>query len=242
MIKSDLSLPVFSENDMADAFQVLASSKKGLPGIGRFWRVFREVASCHGRPDFVCLKRNSSSEHFPFSSKLGLVGASVMASLNGSAGQTLSTIQQKTGYAISSIKTALSQLVIDGFVKKIKNDKFRVVSPMFFGKLETIAFELKLKNVKRALFQAQQYRCFADKVFIVVPPQLVGKFEKHKEVMSLWKIGLASYDPLNNKFCVVIKSQNKKPKTKHQAIYTIMNAISSTTPNDSMAINPTIMV
>ncbi len=235
MIKSDLSLSIFSEKDMADAFQVLASSKKGLPGIGGFWRVFREVASCHGRPDFVCLRRNSSSDYFPSSSKLGLVGASVMASLNGSTGQTLEMIQQKTGYAISSIKTALSQLVIDGFVRKTKNDKFRIVSPTFFGKLETIAFELKLKNVKRALFQAQQYRCFADKVYIVVPPQLVSKFEKHKEVMSLWKIGLASYDPLNNKFCVVIKSQSKKPKTKHQVIYTVMNAISNASPIDDTA-------
>lgn len=227
MMKSKEIAATYTENEMGDAFQVRASSKKGLPGIGCFWRVFREVDSWRGRPDFVCLQKEGNEE-FPIRTNgLGLVGATILASLNRSTGQTFEAIQQKTGYAESSVKQALTRLLAGGFIKKDRNEKFKVVPGQGLDDLETVAFELKLKNAKRALYQAQQYRCFADRVYVVVPPQLVGSFDKYQETMSLWGIGLASFDPIKKRFRVEIQSAGKKPKTKHQAFYTIMNAISS---------------
>lgn len=226
MKTKNLSAP-YTENEMGDAFQIRASSKNGLPGIGRFWRVFREVDSWRGRPDFVCLQRTGNEELPNHTEGLGLVGATILGALNRSTGRTLDDIQQKTGYATSSVKQSLHRLVASGLVIKDRNEKFKLVPGRGLDDLATVAFELKLKNARRALYQAQQYRCFTDQVYVVVPPQLIGSFDKYQEAMSLWGIGLASFDPIKKRFRVEVPSAGKRPKTKHQAIYTLMNAISS---------------
>lgn len=225
-MKTKLPIATYTEDEMGDAFHVRASSKNGLPGIGRFWRVFREVDSWRGRPDFVCLQKSGNEELAIHTTGLGLVGATILAALNRSTGRAFEDIQLKTGYAASSIRQVLVRLVAAGLIKKSRNEKFKLVPGRGLDDLETVAFELKLKNAKRALYQAQQYRCFADRVYVVVPPQMVGSFDKYQVAMTLWGIGLASFDPLKKRFRVEVPSAGKRPKTKHQAIYTIMNAIS----------------
>jgi hypothetical protein len=227
MMKTKTVVTTYTENEMGDAFEVRASSKKGLPGIGRFWRVFREVDSWRGRPDFVCLQKEGNEELPKSTEGLGLVGATILAALNRSTGQPLELIHQKTGYAESSVKQALVRLLVGGFIKKDRNDKYKLVPGRGLDDLETIAFELKLKNAKRALYQAQQYKCFADRVYVVVPPQLVDSFGKYQETMTIWGFGLASFVPIRKRFRVEVQSKGKRPETKHQAFYTIMNAISS---------------
>lgn len=221
-----LNIP-YTEDEMGDAFHIRASSKNGLPGIGRFWRIFREVDSWRGRPDFVCLQRDGNEELPKNTEGLGLVGATILAALNRSTGRTIEDLQLKTGYAASSVKQTVLRLLVSGLIKKDRNERFKLVPGRGLDDLATVAFELKLKNAKRALYQAQQYRCFADRVYVVVPPQLIATFDKYQEAMSLWGIGLASFDPVKKRFRVEVQSAGKRPKTKHQAIYTIINAISS---------------
>ena len=47
--------PAYSEAQMADRFLRLLRSRKGIPGLGRFTSVFREVDCIRGRADFLAV-------------------------------------------------------------------------------------------------------------------------------------------------------------------------------------------
>src|SRR4051812_20360619 len=49
----------FTEEDMADAFEEVLTSRRGIPGIGRLSRAFREIDCHRGRPDFIGVVRGT---------------------------------------------------------------------------------------------------------------------------------------------------------------------------------------
>ena len=60
--KSTSSSPFgYSEEEMAQAFQQLLISENGLPGVGCFCAIYREISCRQGRPDFIALRFKSSS-------------------------------------------------------------------------------------------------------------------------------------------------------------------------------------
>jgi len=75
----------YTEEDMADAFQQFMEAERGLPGIGRFSRVFREIDCQQGRPDFIALSR---------SQKKFLKGKSISVKLAGSLVLSLLHVQE----------------------------------------------------------------------------------------------------------------------------------------------------
>lgn len=57
-----------------------------------------------------------------------------------------------------------------------------------------VAYELKLKNWKRALIQAFKYKSFANQAVVVIDNHYVGRAIKNIDEFKRVKVGLASFD------------------------------------------------
>jgi len=197
---------LYSEEEMALAFQKKLLSKKGLPGIGPFWRVFKEVLSLSGRPDFLGIQKKNRKK-VQFSNLNGsIVASSIMALLKPNTSKSLKTI-------------------VNNHIVQAGPDMFKGTEVSLIAEMETFVFELKLNNTKRAIFQAQQYKSFAHHVFIIAPPSRIPNYRKFKKVLDLWGIGLASFDPDTLSFKIENPSVPKEPASKQQLLYTVYNAM-----------------
>ena len=78
----------YSEEEMAQAFERLLLSENGLPGVGVFNKIYREI-SCHqGRPDFIALRYSSTSDQYNEVNIPGLVGPTILTILKPMAPRT----------------------------------------------------------------------------------------------------------------------------------------------------------
>jgi hypothetical protein len=57
-----------------------------------------------------------------------------------------------------------------------------------------LAFEMKLRDWRKALGQAYRYRYFADSAFVVLPPEAAATAKEHLEVFRKLGVGLWSFD------------------------------------------------
>ncbi|MDD4575309.1 MAG: hypothetical protein PHI36_02665 [Bacteroidales bacterium] len=73
-----------------------------------------------------------------------------------------------------------------------------------------IAFELKLKNWKRAMRQAFRYRCFSNIVYVVLPEETAKSAKSNVSLFEQYNIGLATFNR-DKDFNVVYKPQMSMP-------------------------------
>lgn len=217
----------FNENEMADAFQGLLSSPGGLPGIGTFDEIYREIDCRQGRPDFITLRNNSSSLDLNSFEHVGLVGAYLLSLLKPAAPRTLQYLLQETEYSVSSVKKSLAFLEELGFIEQTPNGSYILGSAEELLKPEVWAFELKLSDSKRAVFQAQQCKAFAERVIIVVPPSQGENYNRFRESMTRWGIGLASFDPHSSIFILLKNPRKTKPFSREHRMYAISQMLAS---------------
>jgi hypothetical protein len=57
-----------------------------------------------------------------------------------------------------------------------------------------LAFEMKLRDWRKALGQAYRYRYFADAAYVVLPPDAAATAKQHLEVFQKLGVGLWSFD------------------------------------------------
>lgn len=79
--------------------------------------------------------------------------------------------------------------------------------------LQTIAFEMKLSNWKRALIQAYRYKAFAEKSFVVIDKNYLHLVNNNRKEFDLSEIGLISGESKND-FDVFIPAKYSEPYSK----------------------------
>jgi len=79
--------------------------------------------------------------------------------------------------------------------------------------LQTIAFEMKLSNWKRALIQAYRYKAFAEKSFVVIDKNYLHLVNNNQKEFDLSEIGLISGESKND-FNVYIPAKYSEPYSK----------------------------
>ncbi len=81
------------------------------------------------------------------------------------------------------------------------------------------AFELKLSNWKRAIFQALQYKAFANYSVIVFPIEKEKLLLNNLETFRNLNIGVLLFDIKNQKSQWLVHPKKEKPISKSQTIY-----------------------
>ena len=217
----------YKEEEMADAFQKLISSQDGLPGIGAFDGIYREIDCRQGRPDFITLRKKGSSTEMNSYEPVGLVGAYLLSLLKPAAPRTLQYLLREADYSASSVRKSLVSLEKSGYIERTSNGSYILVSAAELLNPEVWVFELKLSDSKRAVFQAQQCKAFAERAIIVVPPGQAKNYNRFRESMNRWGIGLASFDPLSGIFLLLIPPRKTRPFSREHRMYAISQMLAS---------------
>lgn len=74
------------------------------------------------------------------------------------------------------------------------------------------AFEMKLKDWKKALGQAYRYSYFADHAVVVLPPESIGPAKKNLNVFEMMGIGLWSFDATNETIETIHQPETSRPR------------------------------
>lgn len=206
---------------MADAFLKLLRSSEGLPGLGSFDDIYNEVACRQGRPDFIALRSKNAHKIKALPKTTGLVGSSILSLLKPSASRTINYLIERSEYSVGSIKRSIKQLLDSGHVEKTQKGSYILGDATGKFQVEIWAFELKLNNTKRAVFQAQQSCAFAERSIIVVPPGQAKNYERYSETIKRWGIGLAVFDPITKRFSIKKRPRKSKANSRQHKIYAI---------------------
>jgi hypothetical protein len=217
----------FSEAEMAETFQKVLSSPNGLPKIGVFDGIYREISCRQGRPDFIALRWKNGSHEDCFPSTLGFVGASIIGLLKPKAPRTLNYIERHSEFSLNSIKRSLRSLLLSGHVALSGIESYTLGEVPGKLDVEMWAFELKLDNPKRAVFQAQQSRSYAERSIIVVPPCQARNYDRFIGTMKRWGIGLATFDPISKHFVIVKKPRRSSAFSRQHKVYALSQLYAS---------------
>jgi hypothetical protein len=208
----------YSEEQMATAFERFIIAKRGLPRVGRISKIFREINCQQGRPDFIAIVGRKHRFLNGNTIILKLAGSLVLSFLHEGAGRTPAYLCEHSGLSLRTVRDALAELEKHRYIKRTLNGAFIANPSSSLHTVEVIAIELKLNRPRRAIFQAQQCRAFAQRVLIVVPPSQLGTYRKYKVAIRRWGIGIATFDVVSNEFVVRRKPRSGKPHSKqHQA-------------------------
>jgi hypothetical protein len=226
----------YSEQVMADAFGNFLRSATGAAKLTKFDTIAREINCSRGRPDYLGVKLHGSRCFDKPLRAIGEVGAFIFSMLKPTASRTFDYIRSQCGYSDCSIKRTLHNLIDLGYVRTNQDS-----SAYFFNETHTFArceiwsFELKLYNARRAVFQAQQSRIFADRSMIIVPPGRENSYTKFDVPLKRFGIGLAVFDTYTLDFQVVMSPGNTKAICRQNQIYTLFQIGAS---KDSIMISP----
>ncbi len=212
----------YSEEQMADAFEKRLASRRPLAGVGRFSQVFREVDCHRGRPDFIGIVSRMVSLPTGDGSPHNIGIACVLSLLKSRSPRSLASLTRQSRLTRDVVVRSIRSLLVRGLIEEISPDRFVLSGGAALFEMESTAFELKLKSPRRAVFQAQQYTLFAQRVWIVVPPSDMKGFEMYQPVLRRWGIGLATFNPHSHAFHMVLAAKRGLPVSREHQAYAML--------------------
>jgi hypothetical protein len=211
----------YNESEMADAFQNFMVLNKGIPGLATFNCIYKEVNSVRGRADFIAFAEDPHYFLQNYNYPLDLTCTTILSFLKQKSPRTTRYLLEKTEYSKNSIENSLKFLLANRFIKKANGDSYILYIGSRKFMLDIYAFELKLDNPKRAIFQAQQCKAYASRVIIIAPPTQIKNYYRFSENMKRWGIGLMSFDPITNSFSIVKRPRATSVYSMKQKIFNI---------------------
>ncbi len=220
----------FSEKEMAKAFMEWLDSSASWGVLPDFATVHPEVTCRQGIADFVAAEGSSSVEvsvEEPLNSYWVSDTACihVLSALRFGAPRRRHYIAEATGFSHTTTRRILSRLVTDRLVVQRDTGAY-VLSEMWRdAQLNMWAFELKLHDWRRALYQATQYRAFATRVMTVFPKERERILRKNLRAFKTMKVGIMLFDA-NTQFCeVLLKSRKTRPFSRTHYLFALRQMI-----------------
>ncbi len=133
--------------------------------------------------------------------------ALVVAFLHRKKAHTFNYLIDKTGYTEEYLLSILATLKKENIILE-ENNKFIICDNFKFPNLKFTAYELKLKQWKKAVLQAIKNKNFAYQSYVVMPDLIASKLSKNNsEIFKEYDIGLIGIN--NNSLKYYIQSPNK---------------------------------
>lgn len=178
----------------------------------------REIGVGYGIADLVlfrphisnCLKRIDFKQFKPLLNEGYFKIFNLLPNLNSKSKPLAFTeIIERTGYSHSFLKyKLLKDLKKAKYIKEINNNYYAKINGWLPIGKELIAIEAKLNDWKRGFYQANRYKAFADKTYLVVPPKISDLIE-----ISLFKkhgVGLIIFDADTGKKQIELQAKSKQ--------------------------------
>lgn len=208
----------YSELEMSITFEN-AIKKHSIKGLPSFELLFKEVSCQQGIPDFVGLSSARFIQAHDFSNLSSTESSSIILSLlKHKAGRRKSYIKKKTNISDATLNRVLRELQSNNFIIE-KNDLY-YLSVEDVPTNDTIwAFELKLSNWKRALFQALQYKAFANYSVVVFPFEKEKVLRQNLSTFTEFNVGILLFDSKSQKAKWLRRPQKEKSISKWQTLF-----------------------
>ena len=214
-----------TELKMSNAFDT-ALRTSAIKGIPTFEILYKEVICQQGIADFVGLTSDSFVKKYRFVDFTSNESCSlVLSCLKYKAGRSKNYLKKQTDLTDGTLNRVIRELVINKYVVEMDNLYYLAI-PNMGAKENTWAFELKLSNWKRAIFQALQYKAFANYSVVVFPFEkekiLKGNMESFQEL----NIGVLLFSTENHNAKWLCHPKKEKPISKWQTLF-LLGKISS---------------
>ncbi len=233
---------MYSEEELGNVFQkyIKKSRKTDLP---KYDLLFKEVQSIQGIPDYVGLYFNTPS-------KIELIRKVLKSDVNSisniskllpyikkNAPHNIEYLSKKTNIPSHIVNSVLTNLKEENIVQETEKLKYILSIDFDISDLEIWSFELKLKNWKRAVFQALRYKTFSDYVYIVMPVKMKEILIKNEEKFRDFNIGVIIYDEKLNEFNRIIRAKKNVNKSKSHTYYVLLQILNKIKNGDRLKIN-----
>jgi len=100
-------------------------------------------------------------------------------------------------------------------VEELTAGRFVVGRNYTLPDIEICAFEFKLENWKRALYQATRYRSFSHRVFVVMPAATAVRAQEAASLFAALNVGLISHDA-DGESRRILPSRKRRPAAHHR--------------------------
>jgi DNA-binding transcriptional ArsR family regulator len=212
------------ERELSKSFEQSVRPSLWTHRRGGTWTLVRESMCSEGRADLVWgrFDKSRSIRELRRHSDLlkNLTSSRILAALDREAELSEEELLERIGVSRPVLQKWLRALAKAGLIEKDAMDSYSLISDQRMPKVEICSFELKLKNWKRALYQATRYRSFSHRVFVVMPPGSAGVAYRHKHFFERANVGLVSHDT-SGQSRVLVRPKTRQPHATHRAIMAI---------------------
>lgn len=218
-----MTVKQLTESAMARHFEEFLRSKRPANALPHFNLILKEVICKQGIPDFIATTGTKPRKeylkiiHNVFHASTES-SAKVLAVLKYAAPRTEDYVMRTSGLSRRTVKRIIRKLVNKGIAVKKYNTY--LLSPKWkLGPMEFWAFELKLNDWKRALFQALQYKAFADRVIIVFPSNKEKILRHNIEKFKKLKVGVMIFDLESKMFEILLQPMKSGPLSRDHRFF-----------------------
>lgn len=220
----------YSEMYHADMFEMGLKYKVYADILPFFENVLREIPCKEGIADFICYKqtsflRKNSNIICEINDLVGKSFIPVMSVLMRNEKQTIENISLLSGYNSARIKKIIKVLSKFNIVKENKFNQYSLYANWKNFDVDLWAFELKLKNWKRALYQATQYKSFSNNVFTVFPNYKKDLLEKNLQYFKNLNIGCITMNTDTNEISILNYPEKEELIRGSQYLYALTETI-----------------
>ncbi|CAM3385495.1 MULTISPECIES: hypothetical protein [Saccharibacillus] len=189
--------------------------------------ILREVDCWQGRADLVKANLKSDYENLDMH-QIELLKhytcSNIISLLHKKAPRTEEYLQKALGLSSRTLKKWLISLEKNQIACKNSYGSYLISDEFSLPNAELYAYEVKLHNWKRALYQANQYKGFSNFSFVVMPKKNINAALANIEAFYANNIGLIQIDELGLEE-ILFKPKKIQPRKKSYNLIGIALAI-----------------
>jgi hypothetical protein len=210
----------FSEQQLSEVFERQIGKRLWTTKRPRIGMVLREMQAHQGQPDFVISIKGRTIPRGLIERIVDGVSrpsaARVLSLLGVSAARSEEYLLKASGLSGKVLVETLRNLEERRLIDQPRRGRFVLRHEIAMTNLEFWAFEVKVDDWQRALYQGLQYRTFAHRVSIVLGEKWVHRVEPHRKLFGTFGIGVIAVDPQRSSLRAVIEAKRRAPTSRFQ--------------------------
>ncbi len=217
--------PRLTEAQLSDHFGTALSSGRLRIHNQSIRNWVTELVARNGVADFVLTPTAIGGDRLERARRLARSittpgAATVLAALSVKGETTLEEIRRRTSLSSTTVRTTLRKLTLGGVVWG-EESGVRLLFPIHENDIELWAYELKLKDWKRGLYQAFQYKPFAHSVAIVLPREAATPVMARLDRFRAYNVGVLIFDPETDDLRVLVRPKKSPPDSLSHYLFAL---------------------
>lgn len=209
------TMPTFRwEEDLGDSFLAETSAAAWAPRARyELEHVLRECSWSDGRADAVWAGiRGRLLEASVAQILRDPVASRIVATLRPRSPRTEESLLSSSGVTRSTFRPVLGRVLELGIATVTDSGSFLLGEAYSRPSIELCAFEFKLKDWRRAFYQALRYRSFAHRVYVVMPESHARLALGSEDRFKTFGVGLIAHG-FGGKSSILVRSPKNRPRS-----------------------------